>query len=685
MQEGYEKRRAEAKVQFERQLREIRQNRETLLAADRKEGGQNETRINSLFNSQIIASAQAYQNTLQSIEQAERAEAEKAYEDLLLKYESYLQKRERLAREYDRDVEALVASPEAQMEAINAKDKALQDIDVAFAEQFPQFEQWAESITTLSIEKLRDLLNEAIVELERLEGLETVNPEAETKARAAVTTLQNAITSFTDKKVAPEDDDFDRWSELSQVLARTGRDFEKLGGQVDDTLGEIIGAAGEVATSTVSAISGIKRLVKDSAAAVETTAGAAAAGMSKIERASVILTVISAVFQAFSALGGLFKNTESSLERNLRLAKEFNEELRVMNERARINRDEGSIFGDAIYNNFRENISVLRQALQDLEKDKQALVWRGNENVYGTAQSMLPWENASESIANMQVQTQHSTWFRSSKYASLRDLLPELFGEDGQINMEALQAFADESNEIFQKLSKDNQDLIKSLVEDWETYQDALAATRDYLASIFGDLGNSILDTMLAVADGTQSIEDALASQMDALSDLVRNFAKDMIYSMTLAPLLKQAQQQIEAIYASTEGTDEDKFASMLEVFSTLLSEVKGEQGTINELWEAMKAKAAEMGFDIGDQQATTQQGKAGVLSTVSQDSFTRMEGIWTAIQMHVASQDLKLDNITDLLSAQLEAMTAIVINTDTLPLTYALLKKFDQQGIMVQ
>lgn len=685
MQEGYEKRRAEAKVQFERQLREIRQNRETLLAADRKEGGQNETRINSLFNSQIIASAQTYQNTLQSIEQAERAEAEKVYEDLLLKYESYLQKRERLAREYDRDIEALVASPEAQMEAINAKDKALQDIDVAFAEQFPQFEQWAESITTLSIEKLRDLLNEAIVELERLEGLETVNPEAETKARAAVTTLQNAITSFTDKKVAPEDDDFDRWSELSQVLARTGRDFEKLGGQVDDTLGEIIGAAGEVATSTVSAISGIKRLVKDSAAAVETTAGAAAAGMSKIERASVILTVISAAFQAFSALGGLFKNTESSLERNLRLAKEFNEELRVMNERARINRDEGSIFGDAIYNNFRENISVLRQALQDLEKDKQALVWRGNENAYGTAQSMLPWENASESIANMQVQTQHSTWFRSSKYASLRDLLPELFGEDGQINMEALQAFADESNEIFQKLSKDNQDLIKSLVEDWETYQEALAATRDYLASIFGDLGNSILDTMLAVADGTKSIEDALASQMDALSDLVRNFAKDMIYSMTLAPLLKQAQQQIEAIYASAEGTDEDKFASMLEVFSTLLSEVKGEQGTINELWEAMKAKAAEMGFDIGDQQATTQQGKAGVLSTVSQDSFTRMEGIWTAIQMHVASQDLKLDNITDLLSAQLEAMNAIVINTDTLPLTYALLKKFDQQGIMVQ
>lgn len=685
MQEGYEKRRAEAKVQFERQLHDIRENRAKLLAIDREEGGTNETRINSLFNSQILAATQNYRNTLQSIEQEEQAEAEKAYDDLLQKYETYLQKRDRLAREYDRDINALVISPENQVEAIKAKEKALQDLDISFAEQFPQFERWAESITTLSINKLRDLLSEAIVELERLEGLETVNPEAEAKARAAVTTLQNAITSFTDKKVAPEDDDFDRWSELSEVLSRTGRDFAKLGGQVDDTLGEILGAAGEIASATVSAISGVQRLVEDSTSAIEGTTEAATASMTKLERASVILTVISAAFSVFNALAGVFKNTESSLERNLRLAKEFNEELRVMNERARINKDENSIFGDAIYNNFRENLSVLRQALQDFEKDKEALRWRGNEMYVGTAQSMVPWEDPSASIANMQVQTQHSTWFRSAKYASLKDLLPELFGEDGQVNMDALRDFADESNEIFNKLSKNNQNLIKSFLADWDTFEQAMEATRDYLSSIFGDIGNSILDAMMAVADGTKTAEESMEAMMESLSQTVRNFAKDMLYSMTIAPLLKKAQSEIEKIYATTEGSDEDKFNAMLETFGVLLGELQGAQGDFNAYWAAMKAKAAEMGFDIGDAQATTQKGKEGVLHTVSQDSFTRMEGILTSLQMHAASQDLKLDNITDLMISQLEAMNAIAINTETLPLTYAILKKFEQNGIMIQ
>lgn len=686
MQEGYEKRRAETKVQFERQLHDIRENRAKLLAIDREEGGTNETRINSLFNSQILAATQNYRNTLQSIEQEEQAEAEKAYNDLLQKYETYLQKRDRLAREYDRDINALVISPENQAEAIKAKEKALQDLDISFAEQFPQFERWAESITTLSINKLRDLLAEAIVELERLEGLETVNPEAEAKARAAVTTLQNAITSFTDKKVAPEDDDFDRWSELSEVLSRTGRDFAKLGGQVDDTLGEILGAAGEIASATVSAISGVQRLVEDSTSAIEGTTEAATASMTKLERASVILTVISAAFSVFNALAGVFKNTESSLERNLRLAKEFNEELRVMNERARINKDENSIFGDAIYNNFRENLSVLRQALQDFEKDKEALLWRGNEKYVGTAQSMVPWADPSASIANMQVQTRPSAWWgRSAKYASLKDLLPELFGEDGQVNMDALRDFADESNEIFNKLSKSNQNLIKSFVADWDTFEQAMEATRDYLSSIFGDIGNSILDAMMAVADGTKTAEESMEAMMESLSQTVRNFAKDMLYSMTIAPLLKKAQSEIEKIYATTEGSDEDKFNAMLETFGVLLGELQGAQGDFNAYWAAMKAKAAEMGFDIGDAQATTQKGKEGVLHTVSQDSFTRMEGILTSLQMHSASQDLKLDNITDLMISQLEAMNAIAINTETLPLTYAILKKFEQNGITVQ
>ena len=683
IEDGYEKRRAIAKTEFERQLHDIRVNREKLLADDKKEtGGTNVRKINTIFDAQILALATRYNQTLKQIEQDQQAATTEAYNNLLEKYETYLQKRERLTREYDKDIAALATSPENQMVAEKAKEKALQDLDIAFARQFPQFEAWANSIVTESVDKLRELIALAEHELEAMDENISADPEALAKARAEIALLRQKLAEAQGKPSENKDASYEEWEKLSEVLGRVNDDLQEVGDSLGGVVGEIIDTAGTIATSTLTIISGIKTLAKASVDSTVAAASGAAASIKAVERASVILTIISAVLSIIQALANVLKQTESSMDRNIRLAKEFNEELRIMNERARINKDDDSIFGDAIYDNFRRNINVMRDALQDLEKDKQALLWRGNEKLFGTAGSMLPWGNIVDSVANMQVQVQHSTWFRSSKYASLKDLIPELFGDDGQINMDALKEFADESNDTFQKLSKTNQDLIKSLVSDWETYEEALDATRDYLSSIFGELGDTILDTMTSVADGTMSAADAMTTRLEALSDVVRNFAKDMIYAMTLGPILDEAQKAIENIRGG-EGTEEEKYEAMLGVLSSALDDIEGAQDDFTLLWERYKALAKEKGIDLSPSE--TQQGKAGAMYTVSQDSFTRMEGIATSIQAHITSVDLKFDNIAQQFSLQLDAMNAIVSNTSPIAAIYALLLTVQRDGLKVK
>ena len=84
-----------------------------------------------------------------------------------------------------------------------------------------------------------------------------------------------------------------------------------------------------------------------------------------------------------------------------------------------------------------------------------------------------------ESIANMQVQTQHSTWFRDAKYQSLGSLLPELFDATGALDMKALKEF--QGNDLYNKLTAENRALIDDLIADWELYEDALTEVKDYL------------------------------------------------------------------------------------------------------------------------------------------------------------------------------------------------------------
>lgn len=669
---NYEKNRQEYERQEQQTLALIRKLRES--GAD----------IDSNAEKTFMAGTSAAIAQAAEIRDRELAEVDKkeeaSYAKLLEKYETYQQGRLRIARKYDQEIAALASNPDAQQLAREAKQKALDDFTEQFASQFPEFEAWADRVVAASVEKLESLVIEAA---EELENLQSEMPDDGNAIAVAQAKLRKAEQQLAKKQNQTEQETTDTtsWTELHRVLTDIIGTFNEVGDAVGGAGGAIIATAGDIAGSTLQIVNAVQAYRKAQAAS------------NTLGMASGILGGISAGIGALTTIVNLFKGGETSMERNLRLAREFNEELRIMKERSRIDSDEfDNIFGDRVYDRYKQNIDVARTSLEELEKVRERILSRGEEKYQlpgewrGGADTGLSglfryektWENIADSIANMQVQTRHSTWFRSAKYQSLGSLLPELF-TDGEVDMDALRQFVEEGGETFQHLAQENQEMLREMVDDWETYEEALTAVRDYLQDIFGDLGRTLTD---ALVDAFENGTDAADTFADSVGQALRSLAKDMIYSSTLGKVFEDAQKRIEEVMQS-DLSDEERFAQWSETMKSLVSDAMDQQDDFNRLWEEFRRIAKENGLSIDEEAGTSQQsGKAGAIQTVTQDSFSRVEGLVTSVQIHSANIDENTEGIVPVLKGSLEAMNAIRENTEPIPQIYELLQTIKRDGL---
>lgn len=683
-EDGFAKERATIRLNYEKKRREYEtQERETLALIKRlRTAGAN---ISSYAEKSVMAEtdalvAGAVELRDQELAEVDRKETE-SFDKLLEKYETYQQGRLRIAREYDAEIAKLAANPENQEIARRAKQKALDDFTERFAEQFPEFETWSNRIITASVKKLDELLIEVQEKLENLQGEIPGDNNAIAVLQAAKQKIEKRRAELNAKKKEEEERAMDTtsWTELHRVLTDVVDTFNEVGEAIGGAAGEIISVAGKVSASTLQMVNAIQayRTAKSNG--------------NKLGMASGILGGISAGVSALTSIFSLFKGGETSLERNLRLAREFNEELRIMKERSKINSDTyDSIFGDRRYDRYRQNVEAVRTALDGLSETQEQIMTRGKEvfepfskGSTGLANlDKVPktWETVADSVYNMQVQTRHSTWFRSAKYKSLGSLVPELF-DDGELNMEALKEFVENGGDNFKHLPRANREMLQSLVDDWETYEEAIGAVNDYLQDIFGDLGNTLTD---ALVDAFENGTDAADSFVESVGQAMRKLAKDMIYSNTLGQVFEDAEKRFDEINRESYS-DEERFSKWSEAMQQLMTDALGQQDEFNKLWAEFRRIAAESGISIDSMENTTQQsGKSGAMQTVSQESFSRVEGLVTSIQIHSANFDDNLEGIVPVLGQSLNALQTIAGHTGSLPQIYELLEAIRRDGLKV-
>ena len=129
--------------------------------------------------------------------------------------------------------------------------------------------------------------------------------------------------------------------------------------------------------------------------------------------------------------------------------------------------------------------------------------------------------------------------------------------------------------------------------------------------------------------------------------------------------------------------SDEEKFAAWTAAMDSLFSGVAGSADDITAYWDKLKEIAAKYGISLDDPAATTtQSGKAGAMHTVSQDSFSRMEGILTSIQLNAAIGNMKLENISTQMGEHLRVLNGIHEHTEQI---LKLIGKVIKEGLKVK
>lgn len=619
--------------------------------------------------------------------------AEEQLNKLLDDYATYAQRRQKIEEDAQKAISRLQEKNtsgqyDANIAEVKRKEQeALNALDVEIASREDAFSAWMNKIADFTLEKLKKVLKEVKEALSEAEKNGTSDEEL-ANARAKVVAAEQAISKAqTETKVGPNKRTIKEWEDLQSTLRDVAKEFKDMGNAVGGTLGNIISAAGQISTSAVTMINSISQLGKSSIETIGDVTGEVESAIQKAEKSSVILTIISAAIKVIQGIASLFSDTETSMERNIRLAKEFNEELRVMNERARLNSDAFStIFGDDAFGNYRNNVNELNRALDTYQKTLEGIRTRELDPLTKIILKLtgLPSEfkTAMDSIASMGVEVGKSGFPSSTKYKSLKELAPELF-RDGELQMEALKKFAESNNSIFQGLNKTNQALIKQLVADWETYENALKAVSDYLTELFGDLGQTLSDALVdAFANGT----DAAKTFTDSVSKMLERLAQEMIYSVTLAPVFKKAQEEMAAAMGDASLSKEEKFTQYVEILDKVTQDALAQQGNFDALLEKYQEIAKKHGYDIFTPEQTEQQATSKGFQTMSQDTGDELNGRFTVMTDIMAkSKDIQQNimgatfDIRDLAMAANNHLQMISRNTAVLSDMNARLKVIEE------
>lgn len=567
-------------------------------------------------------------------------ENEKAWNEYLTKYGTFRERLQATKDEYDRKIAGTVTEGERSMLEAE-RDAALADFEV-------QASEWAQQLADMSIVQLDEMMREAQKKLEEArkayDKLDSSSTSEAEGLRKTIIRLEAEIKKLKEQlSKASETAKTGDWGGMAtafNAIAETTRNAANGIREYDEGLANVLSTMGDIAASVGSFASAMGN-IETSGASFENVMGGITSGI------SLATTVIGGLFN-------LFKR-DDAIERTRRQFADLNDEIIRLKRESEINGWEGTIFGEDAFRNASENMNVFTEAYDRYNKTLSKIQKRGGKFSFLTG--IKEWDSAAESIANMSVKTRHGTWFRSAKYESLGSLLPELF-DDGELNMDALQKFTE--SDLFGKLAEENQELIKDLVDDWELYQDAIEATKDYLSGIFGDLGNTMTDALVdAFANGTNAAE----SFKDSVSGMLSKLAKDMIYSIQLAPLFEEAQKQMLTVMENASGLSPEKqFEQYTNIIDSLVSNVEGKQDDVMRMLEAFREAGNKHNLDLftPDNDVSAQTASTRGYQVMSQDEGEEMNGRLSDVQAKTGNILAAVEFVKSLSAEQLNRTTDI-------------------------
>lgn len=539
-----------------------------------------------------------------------------SWDEYLKAYGTFREKLQATKDIYDRKIEN--AGSIGERKALEAeRDAAVAEIEV-------QAGQWVRELTGKTMDELSALKAELEASLQALESeynaLDSSDSAQGQKLRGEINQTQAKINAVdkaaSSTKLAPKDNAIKKWQRLERTLGDIADGFEGIGDAVGGTTGEVISAAGEIATNAASMISSIVTLTESSAAAITTTSTTATSAIKAVERASVILAIIQAVLTIATKIASLFNNDDEKQAEIDRLQGRI-EQLQWELDNANAIRLQENSFNaiQKVKDAYNDATKAILSAYGKLSPFGEAIVKRIN--------AAKIEEKAIKSIADAYSNLKYtdSNLLGENKFSDTRDKLNNLAEQQlllqKQINAENDKKKTDKSKikeweRQIQELGEEAAEVINEVVET------IIGGTAEDIAKELGD----------AFIDAFMEGENAAEAWGEKVDEIVANIVRQMLISRFLEEEIGKVFDKYKAkwfkdgVFLGMENVTDS-----MSGFADDLNKV-GE--TFQAVWDSLSAETKEL---LGNAGAADQEATSRGFQAMSQDTGDELNGRFTDIQ----------------------------------------------------
>lgn len=582
---------------------------------------------------------------------------------------------------------------------------AFKEIDAELLERNP-FEGLKQR--TEAMQNAAQELAKAKDELERVQAGEKVvdtyrtvtDAQGNTKIEKTYLTAEKALKNYNKAKEKSEETSRDfikAEEEAKKQVDNLASSLREIGNTIGGEAGEILTLMGDITSFATTSIDGITKVTQTGAQAIST-----------VEKASVILGIISAAIQMMKGISSLMDNFLSGYENSMvEKYKAINDLTYAVGQYAvavaKAREEENNWFagnGLASLVDAKRTQEEALKAYDAVLNDKQ----RKYQNKQGggwlyklfTAPTKALFNGGQVSaVDNLRIETRSARkgflgiGARDQKTADLREWvreqgLGELFDSQGLINTDVARNVIDNYGS---KLQGQTQETLERLIELREQYDEYIRQLREYVSSMYEPLVDNFVD---GIWDWFDTGKSALDSFKEYASDTFRDIVSDMLRTIVLDKVVDGMDDKIADVYeeySAGQISQSQLMSKVSDIMKGMIGRYESNIPVLENMLNNISAELKDAGIDLkaGVDTGVNQSPQSGALTTMSQDSIATFEGIGRRVQTHLISIDKVSVEIREQQKEDSKALVKIVENTSHILPIRELLEKMERDGIKLQ
>lgn len=665
MEEGSRKKIEQLKLNYEKEIEELKVQEKKWAEA---QGG-------ALTNEQQIALTEAMLAAEKKKSSGISLINQEDLNDALKGIETYEQRRTQITEEYSEkrkklytDEGELRAGVDAEnLSELNSQEsKALDAVDEMFASRQEEYLEWCQNVANMSLEQLVAVVEAAQNELKALEtsGAKNANQLAAARAKLAKANKELREKQKEEENETDTEKIAKRWKDVYEVVTSCNQVLNELGDAVGGTAGEFIKTASTISTATMSMVNGIVTLVTSSSKTIEATAVAGVTALSTMEKASIILTIISSALQISMAIASMFNKDK---ERQARI-----DELQRQIDGLKFALEGTYSTLGQVNEAYNEHLRLLEQSTEEVWKEFDAIsaangIWVSSSN------TLKQWEQQARNAVGQRLLREQAEQlakaYANVSYAADRAMSLERFDKA----KERLENLAQQQMLIAEKIRQETdgrkeKNIDKDQIASWEKeIEDIGAEAVAYINDLVEDIiGGSATDIAKQLGDAFISAFEAGEDAAQAWGDKVNDIVADVMRRMLVSQFLEQPLAEIFDKYKSKwfkdgnfEGTSE--VIRTMQDFAADLNNV-GDQ--FSKVWDSLPDNVKSVFTNTAE---AVREASAKGIAQASQESVDELNGRMTAVQGHTYTLMENSKILVSNTSAILRSVIAIESNTNRL------------------